>query len=87
MKIRFCLEKVEPYMPALLRCLKCQKYEHLKNVENGGQRDLDQMEDCSNENHCSNYQEDCPGLSRFCGMYKKEIMEVKYKSNISFSKA
>ena len=27
-KIRYCLERVEQYIPAPLRCFKCQKYRH-----------------------------------------------------------
>ena len=62
MKIGYCLERVEQYIPAPLRCFKCQKYEHHWEACRGwqtcvkyGEKDLDQVvEDCLKEIRCAN---------------------------------
>ena len=50
MKIRYCLERIELYIPAPLRCFKCQKYGHHRKrykepstCGTCGQRELDMM--------------------------------------------
>ena len=59
-------------------CLKCSE------------NDLDHLEeDCLKEIRCTNCQQDHPTYTRSCDVYKKEkeILEVKYKWNVSFLEA
>ena len=46
-------------------------------------------ENCPNETKCSNCQQNQPGFSRSCNIYKREreIMEIKYEKNILFLEA
>ena len=61
-KIGYCVEKVEQYVPAPLRCFKCQKYEHHREDCRGrhtcakcGEKDLEHLEeDCLEEIRCVN---------------------------------
>ena len=61
-KIGYCLERVEQYIPAPLRCFKCQKYGHLIEACRGRQicakcseKDPDHMEgDCLKQSRCAN---------------------------------
>ena len=47
--------------------------------------DPDHMQEkCSNEKKCPNCQQDYLAYSRLCEIYKKEILEVKYKRNVTF---
>ena len=59
---------------------------HLKGVSKGTQTI---EENCSNETKCSNLLENYPAFLRSCGIYKREneIMEVKYRRNITFLEA
>ena len=62
-KIGHCLERVEQYVSAPLRCFKCQKYRHNREACRGrqicakcGEKDLDYVkEDCLKEITCANY--------------------------------
>ena len=93
-KISYCLERVELYVPAPLRCFKCQKYGHHREACKGRQtcakcdeKDPDHMkEDCLKEITCANCQQDHTACARSCVVYKKEkeIIEVKHKRNVSF---
>ena len=97
MKIDYCLEKVEQYIPALLRYFKCQKYGHHREACRGQQtcakcneKDSDHVEeDCLKEIQCANCQQDHPAYARTCAVYQKEkeIIEVKHKRNVSFLEA
>ena len=94
-KISYCLERVEQYVPAPLRCFKCQKFGHHREACRGGQtcskcgeKDPDNAEeDCLKETRCANSQQDHPAYARTCTVYQKEIIEVKYKRNVSFLEA
>ena len=79
-KIRYCLERVEQYVPALLRCFKCQKFGHHREASRGrqtcskcGEKDPDHAEeDCLKEITCANCQQDHPAYARTCIVYQKE---------------
>ena len=96
-KIGYCLEKVEQYVPAPLRCFKCQKFGHHREACRGrqtcskcGEKDPDHVEeDCLKETRCANCQQDHPAYARTCTVYQKEkeIIEVKHKRNVSFLEA
>ena len=96
-KIGYCLERVEQYVPAPLRCFKCQKLEHHSEACRGrqtcskcGEKDPDHAEeDCLKEITCANCQQDHPTYARTCTVYQKEkeIIEVKHKRNVSFLEA
>ena len=96
-KIGYCLERVEQYFPALLRCFKCQKFGHHREACRGwqtcakcGEKDLDHTEeDCLKEIQWANCQQDHPAYARTCAVYQKEkeIIEVKHKRNVSFLEA
>ena len=93
-KITYCLERVEQYVPAPLRCVKCQKYGHHREAWRGrqacakcGEKDPDHAdEDCEKEIRYANCQQDHPAHARSWAVYQKEkeIIEVKHKRNISF---
>ena len=97
MKIGYCLERVEQYVLAPLRCFKCQKFGHHREACSGrqtcskcGEKDLDHAEeDCLKEILCVNCQQDHPAYARTCTVYQKEkeIIEVKHKRNVSFLEA
>ena len=97
MKIGYCLERVEQYVPAPLRCFKCQKYGHHREVCRGrqtcvkcGEKGADHVEEyCLKEITCANYRQDHPAYARSCTVYQKEkeIIEVKHKRNVSFLEA
>ena len=97
MKIGYCLERVEQYVPAPLRCFKCQKFGHHREACRGrqtcskcGEKDPDHAEeDCLKETRCANCQLDHLAYARTCTVYQKEkeIIEVKHKRNVSFLKA
>ena len=97
MKIGYCLKRVEQYIPAPLKCFKCQKYGHHREACRGrqtcakcGEKDPDYMEeDCLKEITCANCRQDHPVYARSCVVYKKEkeIIEVKHKRNVSFLEA
>ena len=67
-KIGYCLEKVEQYVPAPLRYFKCQKFRHHREACRGrqtcskcGEKDPDHAEeDCLKEIRCANCQQDHP---------------------------
>ena len=87
-------ERIEQYIPAPLKCFKCQKYGHHREACRGretcakcGEKDPDHMEEDSlKEIRCPNCQQDHTAYSKYCNVYKKEkeILEVKYKKNITF---
>ena len=93
-KIGYCLEEVEQYVPAPLRCFKCQKYGHHRGAYRGrhtcakcGKKDPDHVEeDCLKEIRCANCRQDHPAYARSCNVYKKEkeILEMKHKRNVPF---
>ena len=96
-KIGYCLERVEQYVPAPLRCFKCQKFGYHREACRGrqtcskcGEKDPDHAEeDCLKETRCANCQLDHPAYARTCTVYQKEkeIIEVKHKRNVSFLEA
>ena len=96
-KIGYCLERVEQYVPASLRCFKCQKFGHHRETCRGrqtcskcGEKDPDHAEeDCLKEIRCANCQLDHPAYARTCTVYQKEkdIIEVKHERNVSFLEA
>ena len=96
-KIGYCLERVEQYVPPPLRCFKCQKFGHHREACRGrqtcskcGEKDPDHAEeDCLKEIRCANCQQDHPAYVRTCTVYQKEkeIIEVKHKRNVSFLEA
>ena len=79
-KIDYYLEKVEMYVPILLRCFKWQKYGHHMKACRGQQtcakcneKDLDHMaENCLKEIRCSNCQQGHPAYARSCDIDKKK---------------
>ena len=78
-KIGYCLERLEQYVPAPLRCFKCQKYGHHREACRGqqicakcGEKDPDHMEeDCLKEITCANCRQDHPAYERSCIIYKR----------------
>ena len=96
-KIGYCLERVEHYVPAPLTCFKCQKYGHHKEACRGqrtcakcSEKDLDHVEeDCMKEITCANCRQDHPAYTRSCAVYQKEkeIIEGKHKRNVTFLEA
>ena len=96
-KIGYCLERVKQYVPAPLRCFKCQKCGHHREACRGrqtcskcGEKDPDHAEeDCLKETRCANCQLDHPAYARTCTVYQKEkeIIEVKHQRNVSFLEA
>ena len=90
-QIRYYLKKVEKYIPVPLRCFKWQKYGYHKEscweypiCERCSQKDPNHMkEDCSNENKCSNCQENHTAFSRSCSRQKRErkMVEIKCKKD------
>ena len=95
MKIGYCLERVEQYVPAPLRCFKCQKFGHRREACRGrqiyskcGEKDPDHAEkECLKETRCANCQNHHPAYPRTCPVHQKEIIEVKHKRNVSFLEA
>ena len=93
-KIGYCFERVEQYIPALLRCFKCQRHGHHKKpveddryVPNAVKTGPDRVEeDCLKQIWCANCQQDHPAYARSWDVSKKEkeILEVKHKRNMSF---
>ena len=96
-KIGFTIEKVEPYVPAPLRCFKCQKFGHHKDLCRGqqvcgkcGEKDPSHSEDeCQNDKECANCHGNHPAYSRTCDVYRREaeILHVKHQKGISFPEA
>ena len=96
-KIRYCLERVEKYIPVFLKCFKCQNYGHHKKscrrcltYGRFGQKEPNHMEeDCPNETKYSNCKKNHPTFLRICNIYKKDggIMKVSYGRNITSLKA
>ena len=96
-KIGYCLERVEQYVSALLKCFKCQKYGHHSEACRGRQtcakcseNDPDHgREDFLKEIRCANCRQDHPTYSTSYVVYKErnEITEVKNKKNVFFLKA
>ena len=97
MKIGYCLERVEQYVPASLRYFKCHKFGHHSEACRGrqtcskcGEKDPDHAEEDSlKEIRCANCRQDHPSYARTCTVYQKEkeIIEVKHKRNVSFLEA
>ena len=92
-RIGFTIERVEQYIPTPLRCFKCQKFGHHKEICRGrqvcgkcGERDPDHMENECNSIKCANCHEEHPAFSRGCAIYEKEkeIMFIKHTKNIPF---
>ena len=96
-KISYCLGRIEQYVPAPLRCFRCQKFGHHRGACRGRQtcskcdeKDPDHAEeDCLKEIRYTNCQQDHPAYARTCTVYQKEkeIIEVKHKRNVSFLEA
>ena len=95
--IGYYLERVKQYIPALLRCFKCQKYGHYREDCRGWHTCAKcrekypghMEEDCLKEIRSANWRQDHPAYARSCDVYKKEkeILEVKHKRNVSFLEA
>ena len=96
-KIGYGLERVEHYVPAPLRCFKCQKFGHHREAYRGRQTCSKcceknpnyAEEDCLKEITCGNCQQDHPAYARTCtdDQKEKEIVEIKHKRNVSFLEA
>ena len=97
LKIGYCLERVELYIPTPLRRFKCQKYGHHKEACRGrhtcakcDEKDPDHFEeDCLKEIICTNCRQDHSASARsfIVNKKEKEIIEVKHKRNVSFLEA
>ena len=95
-KIGYFLERIEQYIPAPLRCFKCQKFGHHREAcrerqacSKCGEKDPDHAEeDCLKIIRCANCK-DHQTYARTCTVFQKEkeIIEVKHKRNVSFLKA
>ena len=92
-RIGYTIERVEQYIPASLRCFKCQKFGHHKEICRGcqvcgkcGEHDPDHMENECKSIKCANCHEEHPAFSRTCAIYKKEkkVMFIKHTKNIPF---
>ena len=97
MKMGYLNVEVKLYIPHPRRCFNCQRYGHGKNTcthepvcptcgkagHEYGSDECDKIKSCY---HC---EQEHATTSRDCPMYKleKEIMEVKYKSNVNFKQA
>ena len=97
-KIGYCLERVEQYVSAPLRCFKCQKYGHHREAcrerqtcAKCAEKEPDLLEeDCLKEISCANRRRNHPTYVGSCNVYKRkkmEILEVKHKRNVSFLEA
>ena len=96
-KIGYCFERVEQYVPAPLRYFKCQKFGHhweacrrRQIFAKCSEKDLDHAEkDCLKEIQCANGRQDHPAYARTCAVYQKEkeIIELKHKRDFSFLEA
>ena len=79
-KIGYCLDRVEQYVPAPLRCLKCQKYVHHREAyiwrqtcAKYGENDSNHFEeDFLKEIRCANCRQDQPAYARSYDVYKKK---------------
>ena len=95
-RIGYTIERVEQYIQAPMRCFKCQKFGHYKEIYRGRQVcdkcdecDPDHMENECKNIKCANCHEEYPAFSRSCAIYKKEkaIMFIKHTKNIPFPEA
>ena len=96
-KIGYCLERVEQYVQAPLRCFKCQKFGHHREAwrrqqpcSKCSEKNSDHAEeDCLKGIRCANCQQDHPAYARTCAVYQKEkeIIKFKRKRNVSFLEA
>ena len=97
MKIGYCLERVDQYVPTPLWCFKCQEYGYHREVcrwwqtyAKCSEKDPDHVEeDCLKVIRCVNCRQDHQAYARSCDVYKKEkeILKVKHKRNVSFLEA
>ena len=84
-KIGYCLERVETYVPTPLRCFKCQKYRQHKEAykrrqtcEKCSEKDLDHMEEDSlKEIRCSNCRQDYPDMQDLVMYIKRKGKYLK----------
>ena len=93
-KIGYFLERIEQYIPAPLRCFKCQKYGHYRTTDMFQMRwkGPDHVEkNCLKQIRYANCRQDQDhqAYARSCDVNKKvmEIIEVKHKKNVSFLEA
>ena len=96
-KIGYCVQRVKQYVPAPLRCFKCQRYGQHRESCRGRhtwakcrENNQDYMdENCSKERRCVNCRQNHQAYARSCEVYKKEkeTLEVKYSRNVSFLEA
>ena len=78
-KIGFCVERVEKYVPAPFRCFKYQKYGHHRKAckerltyAKCSEKNPDHMEeDCLKETWCENCRQNHLAYARSCEAYKK----------------
>lgn len=87
---------VRPYIPNPRRCFKCQRFGHGSQSCRGqltcakcGTKGHTADDDCQLQVHCANCEGDHPAYSRSCVAWKmeKEIINTKFKLNISFREA
>ena len=78
-RIGYTIERVEQYIPAPVRCFKCQEFGHHKEICRGrqvcdkcGEHDPVYMENECKSIKCANCNEEHPAFSRSCAIYKKE---------------
>ena len=96
-KIGYTITKVEPYIPNLLRCYRCQKYGHHEELCRGkttcgkcGQKDPDHpTNECNNGVKCANCRGDHPVYAKICENWRKEkeILTIQHEQNISYQEA
>ena len=71
-KISYCLERIEQYVPAPQRCFTCQKFGHHREACRGrqtcakcGEKDLDHAEEgCLKKIPCAKCQQDHPAYTK-----------------------
>ncbi|XP_037515375.1 uncharacterized protein LOC119391800 [Rhipicephalus sanguineus] len=85
---------VRPYIPNTRRCFKCQRFGHASQSCRGqltcakcSAKGHSADDDCNAEAHCANCDGDHPAYSRSCTAWRKKIIIIKYKENISFCEA
>lgn len=95
LKVGYIRVPVTAYIPAPLRCFKCQKFGHGLKVCKGdttcakcGQIDHD-TDNCSNEVKCRNCAGKHPAFSKECPKWKLEqkVQQIKVERGISFAEA
>ena len=93
-KIGYLFEKISLFVPAPLRCFKCQKFGHSQGrcrkeavCERCGHQAHDNA--CSQKPSCPNCNGDHPPSSRQCPtfLFEKEVQKIKTEQKVSFAEA